>query len=38
MNGMIPAPYGCVTATGTEMYRQHQGLMVDFLLGTDGSL
>jgi shikimate 5-dehydrogenase len=29
---------GCVTATGTDMYRQHQGIMVDFLLGTDGSL
>lgn len=27
---------GCVTATGTEMYQQHQGIMVDFLLGTDG--
>jgi len=27
---------GCVTATGTDMYRQHQGIMVDFLLGTDG--
>jgi len=26
---------GCVTATGTDMYRQHQGIMVDFLLGTD---
>jgi shikimate dehydrogenase len=29
---------GCVTATGTDMYRQHQGIMVDFLLGTDGGL
>jgi len=28
---------GCVTATGTDMYRQHQGIMVDFLLGTDGA-
>ncbi|MCP3382398.1 shikimate dehydrogenase [Bradyrhizobium sp. CCGUVB4N] len=27
---------GCVTATGTDMYRQHQGIMVDFLLGIDG--
>ena len=27
---------GCVTATGTEMYQQHQSIMVDFLLGTDG--
>ncbi|QAU50274.1 shikimate dehydrogenase family protein [Bradyrhizobium guangzhouense] len=27
---------GCVTATGTDMYRQHQGIMVDFLPGTDG--
>lgn len=27
---------GCVTATGTDMYQQHQGIMVDFLLGTDG--
>ena len=27
---------GCVAATGTDMYRQHQGIMVDFLLGTDG--
>ena len=27
---------GCVTATGTDMYRQHQSIMVDFLLGTDG--
>ncbi|MDN4982838.1 shikimate dehydrogenase [Bradyrhizobium sp. WYCCWR 13022] len=26
---------GCVTATGTDMYRQHQGIMVDFLLGTE---
>jgi len=29
---------GCVTATGTDMYRQHQSIMVDFLLGTDSSL
>jgi shikimate dehydrogenase len=28
---------GCVTATGTDMYQQHQSIMVDFLLGTDGS-
>ncbi len=27
---------GCVTATGTDMYRQHQSIMVDFLLGADG--
>jgi shikimate dehydrogenase len=27
---------GCITATGTDMYQQHQGIMVDFLLGTDG--
>jgi shikimate dehydrogenase len=27
---------GCATATGTDMYRQHQGIMVDFLLGTAG--
>lgn len=27
---------GCVTATGTDMYRQHQSIMVDFLLGIDG--
>ena len=27
---------GCVTATGTDMYRQHQGIMVDFLLGANG--
>lgn len=27
---------GCVTATGTDMYQQHQGIMVDFLLGIDG--
>ncbi|MBR0788601.1 shikimate dehydrogenase [Bradyrhizobium manausense] len=27
---------GCVTATGTDMYQQHQGIMVDFLLGVDG--
>jgi shikimate dehydrogenase len=26
---------GCVTATGTDMYWQHQGIMVDFLLGAD---
>lgn len=26
---------GCVTATGTDMYQQHQSIMVDFLLGTD---
>ena len=26
---------GCVTGTGTDMYQQHQGIMVDFLLGTD---
>ncbi|WP_439399868.1 shikimate dehydrogenase family protein [Bradyrhizobium sp. PMVTL-01] len=26
---------GCVTGTGTDMYRQHQSIMVDFLLGTD---
>jgi shikimate dehydrogenase len=24
---------GCVTATGTDMYQQHQSTMVDFLLG-----
>ncbi|GLR86064.1 shikimate dehydrogenase family protein [Bradyrhizobium iriomotense] len=24
---------GCVTATGTDMYQQHQGIMMDFLLG-----
>ena len=24
---------GCVTGTGTDMYEQHQGIMVDFLLG-----
>ncbi|MCP3467126.1 shikimate dehydrogenase [Bradyrhizobium sp. CCGUVB23] len=24
---------GCVTATGTDMYQQHQSIMVDFLLG-----
>ena len=28
---------GCVTATGTDMYQQHQSIMVDFLLGTDGA-
>ncbi|QPF89140.1 shikimate dehydrogenase family protein [Bradyrhizobium commune] len=28
---------GCVTATGTDMYQQHQSIMVDFLLGTDGT-
>ncbi|MBR0954783.1 shikimate dehydrogenase family protein [Bradyrhizobium canariense] len=27
---------GCVTGTGTDMYEQHQGIMVDFLLGRDG--
>jgi shikimate dehydrogenase len=27
---------GCVTATGTDMYKQHQGIMVGFLLATDG--
>jgi len=27
---------GCVTGTGTDMYQQHQGIMVDFLLGRDG--
>ncbi|OKO89933.1 shikimate dehydrogenase [Bradyrhizobium sp. NAS80.1] len=27
---------GCVTATGTDMYEQHQSIMVDFLLGRDG--
>jgi shikimate dehydrogenase len=27
---------GCVTATGTDMYQQHQSIMVDFLLGADG--
>ncbi|WP_128925063.1 shikimate dehydrogenase family protein [Bradyrhizobium guangxiense] len=26
---------GCVTGTGTDMYEQHQGIMVDFLLGRD---
>jgi len=26
---------GCVTGTGADMYRQHQSIMVDFLLGTD---
>jgi len=25
-----------VTGTGTDMYEQHQGIMVDFLLGRDG--
>jgi len=29
---------GCVTATGTDMYRQHQGIMVDFLLGAGAGL
>jgi shikimate dehydrogenase len=29
---------GCVTATGTDMYRQHQGIMVDFLLGQDDGM
>ena len=28
---------GCVTATGTDMYQQHQSIMVDFLLGTDAA-
>jgi shikimate dehydrogenase len=28
---------GCVTATGTDMYQQHQSIMVEFLLGTDGA-
>jgi shikimate dehydrogenase len=28
---------GCVTATGTDMYQQHQSIMVDFLLGQDAS-
>ena len=28
---------GCVTATGSDMYRQHQSIMVDFLLGIDGA-
>jgi shikimate dehydrogenase len=27
---------GCVTATGTDMYQQHQSIMVNFLLATDG--
>ncbi|PIT05385.1 shikimate dehydrogenase [Bradyrhizobium nitroreducens] len=26
---------GCVTGTGTDMYRQHQSIMVDFLLEAD---
>lgn len=26
---------GCVTGTGTDMYEQHQSIMVDFLMGTD---
>jgi shikimate dehydrogenase len=26
---------GCATGTGTDMYEQHQGIMVDFLLGSD---
>jgi shikimate dehydrogenase len=28
---------GCITGTGTDMYQQHQSIMVDFLLGTDGA-
>lgn len=28
---------GCVTGTGTDMYQQHQSIMVDFLLGTDAA-
>jgi shikimate dehydrogenase len=28
--------FGCITGTGTDMYQQHQSIMVDFLLGTDG--
>ncbi len=28
---------GCVTGTGTDMYEQHQSIMVDFLLGRDGA-
>lgn len=27
---------GCITATGTDMYQQHQSIMVDFLLGMNG--
>lgn len=27
---------GCVTGIGTDMYEQHQGIMVDFLLHRDG--
>lgn len=27
---------GCVTGTGTDLYEQHQGIMVDFLLHRDG--
>ncbi|WP_256806844.1 shikimate dehydrogenase [Bradyrhizobium sp. Bra64] len=27
---------GCVTGNGTDMYEQHQGIMVDFLLDHDG--
>lgn len=27
---------GCVTGTGTDMYQQHQGIIVDFLLHRDG--
>jgi shikimate dehydrogenase len=26
---------GCVTATGTDMYRQQESIMLDFLLGQD---
>lgn len=26
---------GCITGTGTDMYRQHQSIMVDFLLGAE---
>jgi len=28
---------GCVTGTGTDMYQQHQSIMVDFLLSVDGA-
>ncbi|MDD1522139.1 MULTISPECIES: shikimate dehydrogenase family protein [Bradyrhizobium] len=28
---------GCVTGTGTDMYQQHQSIMVDFLLGAEGT-
>ncbi|MBR1129212.1 shikimate dehydrogenase family protein [Bradyrhizobium iriomotense] len=28
---------GCVTGTGTDMYQQHQSIMVDFLLGAEGA-